>query len=172
MKKSKIQKIIEYIPVMFVIFIICGIIYFSLEMIFRGRSDWTMFVCAGLIGVLASALNNIFTYEMLFQEQIFIGTVIATLLEGIIGEIIKFFNNGINPVWDYSQIKNDFIRSACFFDGQCNFFFSLIWAGLIVVAILVGDSIDYYVFKNEPQPYYKISEDKVLFRLPKFKNNF
>ena len=77
-------------------------IYFTLEIIFRGRSDWTMFICAGLVGVLTSALNNIFTYDMLFQEQIFIGTIVATLLEGITGEIIKLFNNGVNPVWDYS----------------------------------------------------------------------
>ena len=172
MKKNIINKIAKYLPVMMITFIACGMIYFILEMIFRGRSDWTMFICAGLIGILTSALNNIFTYEMLFQEQIFIGAVIATLLEGITGTIIKFFNNGVNPVWDYSQIKNDFIRSANFFDEQCNFFFSLIWAGLVIIAILIGDSIDYYVFKNEPQPYYKISKDKVWFRLPKRKNKY
>ena len=68
MKKSKVQEITEYLPIMLMTFILCGMIYFSLEMIFRGRSDWTMFVCAGMIGVLASALNNVFTYEMLFQE--------------------------------------------------------------------------------------------------------
>lgn len=68
MKKNIINKIANYLPIMIITFIICGMIYFTLEIIFRGRSDWTMFVCAGFIGVLTSALNNIFTYDMLFQE--------------------------------------------------------------------------------------------------------
>ena len=39
------------------------------------------------------------------------------------------------------------------------------WVGLVFVAILIADSIDYYLFGGE-RPYYKVSKGKVWFMLP------
>ena len=49
------------------IFIVIGLTYFGIEMVVRGRSDISMIVCAGIIGVIVGLLNDIFSYDMLIQ---------------------------------------------------------------------------------------------------------
>lgn len=120
-----------------------------------------MIICAGIIGVIVGLLNDIFSYDMLVQTQLSIGTIVATFCEGITGLILVAIY-GYNPVWDYSELW------GTFFFGQCNMLFSLIWTELVFVAILIADSIDYYLFGGE-RPYYKVSKDKVWFMLPKKK---
>lgn len=143
------------------IFSACGGTYYGLEILFRGYSNWTMFLCAGIIGLLASLLNNFFTFDMLLQWQLGISAVIATAIEGITGIMLCYFNNGVNPVWDYSQLW------GTFFCGQCNILFCIIWAILSFVAILIGDSIEYYVFNEGERPYYCINSHGVWFWLPR-----
>ena len=141
------------------IFIVVGLTYFGIEMIVRGRSDVSMIVCAGIIGVIVGLLNDIFSYDMLIQTQLFIGSVVATVCEGITGLILVAIY-GFNPVWDYSDLW------GTFFFGQCNILFCTIWTGLVFVAILIADSIDYYMFGGD-RPYYKVRKDKIWFMLPK-----
>ena len=156
-------KIFKYILKNITIFVVCGLVYYFGGMIFRSNhtSHWTMFVCAGLIGLIASLLNNFFTFDMLLQWQLGISAVIATAIEGITGVILAYFNNGVNPVWDYSQLWGTF----CY--GQCNVFFCMIWAVLSFVAILIGDSIEYYIFNESERPYYCINSHGVWFWLPR-----
>ena len=144
-----------------VIFSACGGTYYGLEILFRGYSNWTMFLCAGIIGLIASLLNNFFTFDMLLQWQLGISAVIATAIEGITGIILAYFNNGVNPVWDYSQLW------GTFFCGQCNILFCIIWAVLSFIAILIGDSIEYYIFNESARPYYCINSHGVWFWLPR-----
>ena len=152
------NKITKFIYSNIVIFVICGCIYFVLECIFRGYSSYEMIICAGIISVIAGSLNNIFTYEMLLQTQLFIGTIVATICEGLTGiALIAIY--GENTVWDYSELW------GTFFYGQCNIFFCMLWFVLVFVAILIADSIDYYIFDGE-RPYYKLSKDKIWFWLP------
>ena len=141
------------------IFIVIGLTYFGIEMVVRGRSDVSMIICAGVIGVVVGALNDFFSYEMLLQVQLFIGTIVATVCEGITG-LILVGKYGYNPVWDYSDLW------GTFFFGQCNIFFCVIWTGLVFVAILISDIVDYYLFDGE-RPYYKINKSKIWFMLPK-----
>ena len=156
-------KIFKHILKNITIFVVCGLVYYFGEMIFKSNhtSHWTMFVCAGLIGLIASLLNNFFTFNMLLQWQLGISAVIATAIEGITGVILACFNNGLNPVWDYSQLWGTF----CY--GQCNAFFCMIWAVLSFVAILIGDSIEYYIFNEGERPYYCINSHGVWFWLPR-----
>lgn len=152
------MKIKNYLLSQFVVFIVCGTIYYGLETLFRGYSDISMIICAGIISVIVGSLNNLFTYEMLLQTQLFIGTVVATVCEGITGLILMAMY-GENMVWDYSGLW------GTFFWGQCNVFFCVLWIGLVFVAIIIADSIDYYLFDGE-RPYYKIGKDKIWFMLP------
>ena len=68
------------------IFIVIGLTYFGIEMTVRGRSDISMIICAGVIGVIVGLLNDIFSYDMLIQTQLFIGSVVATVCEGVISQ--------------------------------------------------------------------------------------
>ena len=140
------------------IFIVCGLVYYGIEVLFRGYSSYEMILCAGTIGVIVGLLNDVFSYDMLLQSQLVIGTVVAVLCEGITGLIlVKIY--GYNPVWDYSTL------GGTFFWGQCNIYFCLLWIGLVFLAILIADSIDYYIFKGE-RPYYKLRDNEIWFRLP------
>lgn len=156
-------KILKHTLKNITIFVVCGLVYYFGEIIFKSNhtSHWTMFVCAGLIGLIASLLNNFFTFDMLIQWQLGISAVIATAIEGVTGVILCYFNNGVNPVWDYSQLW------GTFFFGQCNVFFCMIWGVLSFVAILIGDSIEYYVFNEGERPYYCINSHGVWFWLPR-----
>ena len=139
------------------IFLVIGLTYFGIEMLVRGRSDVSMIICAGLIGVIVGALNDFFSYDMLVQVQLAIGTIVATFCEGITG-LILVGKYGYNPVWDYSNLW------GTFFWGQCNLLFCAIWTGLVFVAILIADGIDYYLFDGD-RPYYMVSKNKVWFML-------
>lgn len=140
------------------IFVIIGFTYYGIEIAVRGKSDISMIICAGVIGVIVGALNDFFSYDMLIQVQLSIGAIVATVCEGITGLILVAIY-GFNPVWDYSGLW------GTFFCGQCNIWFSLIWIGLVFVAILIADGIDYYLFDGD-RPYYKVRKDKVWFMLP------
>ena len=85
------------------IFIVIGLTYFGIEMAVRGRSDISMIICAGVIGVIVGLFNDVFSYDMLIQTQLFIGSVVATVCEGVTGLILVGIY-GYNPVWDYSGL--------------------------------------------------------------------
>lgn len=141
------------------IFVACGIVYIIIELLYRGYTSLSMFFCAGAIGLLASLVNNLFSFEILLQWQLAIGTGIATFCEGVTGLMLVVIY-GYNPVWDYSRLP------FTFFWGQCNFYFCLIWTILCFVAILIGDSIEYYLFDGK-RAYYKVAKNKIWFWLPK-----
>lgn len=64
-------------------------------------------------------------------------------------------------MWDYSNIPlHDPLGLVC-----VPFF--LLWCVLAIVAILIDDSISYYVYHSPVRPYYKSVTGKILFMLPK-----
>ena len=99
----KVKQIVKQLT----IFIVIGLTYFGIEMAVRGRSDISMIICAGLIGVIVGLLNDIFSYDMLIQTQLFIGSIVATVCEGVTGLILVEIY-GFNPVWDYSGLRGNF----------------------------------------------------------------
>ena len=66
----------------------------------------------------------------------------------IVGTIFQSTN--LLPVmWDYSNLPLNFNGIICIP-------FMALWMVLSFIAILVADSINYYVFDEEPAPYYKL----------------
>ena len=73
---------------------------------------------------------------------------IITSLELIIFNI--FFNNDLFPeIWDYSNLPLNYKGIICVQ-------FMLLWIVISFLEIIVDDSINYYVFDEEPAPYYKL----------------
>lgn len=69
-------------------------------------------------------------------------------MELIIGTI--FLDTNLLPVmWDYSNLPLNFKGIICIP-------FMSLWMILSFMAILVADSINYYVFNEKPAPYYKL----------------
>ena len=84
-----------------VLFIIFGTIYFFIECIWKGHiTHWSMFILAGMIGVLIGGINECIDWNICFQDQCMIGMTLAVLGEGITGLIVnKWLDLGI---WHYN----------------------------------------------------------------------
>lgn len=145
------------------LFLSCGSIYYLIECIFHYftnglfYSHWTMFILAGLLGVLCiDTPNNIYSFELGYVWQILISTILCTIGEGICGLIVNVWW-GLN-VWDYSNLW------GTFFFGQCNILFMFAWALIIgCIGIFYCDYYNYYICGIEPCPYYKF-RGKVFLR--------
>ena len=128
------------------LFLVFGFVYFIIETIWKGHlTHWSMFVVAGIIGVLIGDINEYIPWEMPFFLQCGIGTVIATIIEGISGLILNVYLN--LHIWDYSNVPFNF------FYQQCCLPFCVAWFVLSAACIIVDDYIRYKIF-NEEHPHY------------------
>ena len=146
----------KYILRSVILFIVIGILYCSIELLFRNRTHWSMFVLSGFCGIcFIDTPNNIYSFDLDYTIQVLISTILCTLSEGICGLIVNVWLQ-LN-VWNYSKLW------GTFFFGQCNTFFVIVWLVLIaLIGIPLCDAINYYILKIEPCPYYIIFGHKFL----------
>lgn len=131
-----------------ILFIVGFCLYITIEVLFRGYSYPLMGVCAGLVVVVLDKINDHISWDIDILLQCMIGMSMITALELIIGNI--FLNTNLLPVmWDYSNLPLNYKGIICVP-------FMLLWIVLSFLAIIVADSINYYVFDEEPAPYYKL----------------
>jgi uncharacterized membrane protein len=131
---------------LFTLFIIGGISYILVEMLFRGYSHFSMFILGGLCFVLIGQLNEKYTWEMSIISQMVISSLIITSLELITGLIVNVWLK--LGVWDYSKQPYNFM-------GQICLLFSNLWVLLSLIGIILDDWIRYKLYKEE-KPHYKI----------------
>lgn len=149
---NKLNKLLKIIYKHFILFCIGGIAYFYIEKIFRYLTNgtdthWSMFIMGGVIFILIGLCNEFYTWDMSFVKQCFIGSIIITLLEALVGYIINI-KLGWN-VWHYDI-------PLSFFYGQINLFFSIMWFFLSGVAVIVDDYLRYWLFKEDKPKYHLI----------------
>lgn len=113
----------------FFIFIIFGISYFTLEILYRGYSHWTMILLGGIVSVLIGLINEI-TPNMRMWKQMFLGTILITVFEFILGYILNI-KLGLG-IWDYSNIPFNIM-------GQICLPFSFLWFVLSYFVIMLDD---------------------------------
>ena len=144
------KKILRYLSKEFVLFIIGGLIYVGIEILARGFSHWSMFILGGICFVIVGLLNEFYEWELLFQYQCLIGSLVITTLEFITGCIVNI-KLGWN-VWDYSDQLFNLMGQICLKN-------SIYWIFLSGIAILLDDFIRWKVF-NEEQPRYIFKKKK------------
>lgn len=143
------KKICNLVVKYVTIFVFCGLSYVGLELLYRQRSHYTMFLLAGLCGTLfLSILNNFYTYETDYLFQVLICGILCTTSEWICG---RLFNSDYR-IWDYRELP---FSSP---DGQINLFFAIAWCVICAVFIPVLDFIEWKIFhyREEISPYYMI----------------
>ncbi len=128
------------------LFFIGGFSYCGIEILFRGFSHISMLIAGGICFVLIGLLNEIFPYKISIISQMFISSLIITLVEFIAGYIVNIVL-GLN-VWDYSDLPYNYL-------GQICLLFSNIWFFLSLPAILLDDYLKYYLL-GEEKPSYKV----------------
>jgi len=140
------QKIIPYGS----IFVISGLIYTMLELIWRGRTHWTMFLCAGLCGlVMANINNNLLEFDTDFLKQVVISALCCTTFEFLFG--IMF--NGDFSIWDYRNTWG----TIHILGDQVNILFFGIW---IIISVFSLPFLDWLQWKLglAEKPYYRIGQ--------------
>ena len=143
------KKLFKYIS----IYVFSGVLYTTIELLFRQRSDITMFFLAGICGLILTGLNNIYTYELDFSIQVILSTFCITLGEYIFGVL---FNSDYH-IWDYRNLPFNINGYVCLY-------FSLAWLVIATFGIPLLDYIEWKVFKYkyETPPYYKIFGKKIF----------
>ena len=128
------------------LYIIGGLIYLLIEILFRGHTHWTMFIVGGLCFTLIGLLNECPNLRLSLTCQSILGSIIITTIEFISGIIINIILKW--NVWDYSNQPLNLL-------GQICLPFSLAWIFLAIIAVFVDDILRYIIFKEEI-PKYKI----------------
>lgn len=123
-----------------------GSAYVALEVLWRGYSHWTMLLLAGFLFIVVGLLNEIWSWDFKLHWQVLISTVIATIAEFITGLIVNV-HFGWN-VWDYSNVPFNFM-------GQICLPYTLLWAVLMMVAIVLDDVVRWKFF-GEEKPHYTL----------------
>ena len=126
--------------------IIGSIIYMSLEILWRGYTHWTMGVLGGICFICLGLINELLSWETPLVLQMFIGSIIITILEFITGCIVNLWL-GWN-VWDYSNLPLNLL-------GQICLPFSILWYFISAIGIVIDDYIRYICF-DEERPRYKL----------------
>lgn len=136
------KQLVKYL----VLFLIGGYIYYTIEILFRGYSHWTMMILGSVCFILMGVWNEIWSWEVPLWKQMLLGGFTTTLLEFITGCIVNLWL-GWN-IWNYSSIPLNIL-------GQISLPFTLIWCGLSLVGIILDDYIRYFIF-GEERPRYKL----------------
>ncbi len=147
---SRTQRIIGKLLSLISIFIISGVIYYTLEVCWRGYSHWTMFVCAGVCGLIITFLNDYFyNFNTDFRIQCITGGIICSFVEYIIGIL---FNSDYS-IWDYRGLWGTL---KCF-DSQINILFICLWMLICCFGIPFLDYIQWRFGLGE-RPWYRIGK--------------
>ena len=128
-----------------VLFIAGGITYCAIEIIWRGKTHWTMFIVGGLCFLFCGSINEIFSWDMIIWLQMFICSIGITIIEFVSGVIINIVFQ--MNVWDYSNLP-------CNILGQICLPFMVVWFFLSIIGIVLDDWLRYLLF-NEEKPHYK-----------------
>lgn len=123
-----------------------GSTYCALEVIWRGYSHWTMLVLAAVVFIIVGLLNEVWSWQTSLALQVATGTALATALEFITGCIVNLWLGW--DVWDYSDMPGNLMGQIC---PQ----YTLLWAALVLVAILLDDYIRWRFF-GEEKPHYTL----------------
>ena len=113
----------------FIIFIIFGLMYVTIELLYRGHTHYSMFIVGGICGVLIGLINDN-TPDMPLLPQCVLGAVIITIIELLTGLFLNVYL-GLN-VWDYSNQPFNFMGQIC---PQ----FCIVWCILSILVIRIDD---------------------------------
>ena len=138
-----IKKIIKLIIKYVVLFVIGGLVYCTIELMWRGRTHISSFIMGGIAILVVGGLNEDYDWDMPIWYQMLLSSLFITAMEYVVG--INF--NADYHIWDYRGLWLNV-------DGQICLGYSLLWGLLGLVGILLDDFIR-WVFFDEEKPRYR-----------------
>lgn len=127
-----------------ILFAIGGIVYLTIELLWRGYSHWSMFVLGGLCFWIIGMINEYSTDKTPLIFEMLLGTFLITGLELLFGYVLNI-RLGLN-VWDYSDMRFNIL-------GQICLRYSVMWFFLSFFCIVIDDNLRYYLFEEEKKRY-------------------
>lgn len=116
-----------------ILFIIGGIGYGLIEILFRGYTHWSMVITGGAAFVSLYIINNALNDTSIFIKAV-LGMIVITALEFTVGIVVnKIF---ALQVWDYTNMPGNIM-------GQISLQFSACWYGISIVSFIIFDNIHY-----------------------------
>ena len=112
-----------------ILFVIFGLLYCGLEILWRGYTHPSMFVVGGICYLLVGLINEI-TPEMPMWLQCLLSAIIITIIEFLSGCILNLWL-GLG-VWNYINMPLNLLGQVCLP-------FSVAWFFLSYIAIKLDD---------------------------------
>ena len=117
------------------LFLIGGMLYTLIEILWRGYTHWSMFIVGGLGFVIMGILNeHKYTWNAPLLLQSLTSAMIITVIEFFTGCIVNLWLGW--KVWDYSALPFNLAGQICMY-----FFFA--WILLSIIGIVLDDWIRY-----------------------------
>lgn len=123
-----------------------GLLYILIELAWRGKSHWTMFVLGGLCFLALGLINEVLSWDTPLWKQILIGAILITMLEFFTGCIVNLWL-GWN-VWDYGEMPGNV-------QGQICPQYFLLWLPVSLAGIVLDDWLRYWWW-GEEKPRYRL----------------
>lgn len=138
------QQMLKLINKYLLLLYIGGFLYILIEILWRGRSHWTMFFLGGICFIYLGLINEGLRWDTPIWKQVLIGTIGITALEFLTGCLV---NLGLGwNVWDYSGMPGNIMGQIC---PQ----YMLLWLPVSLMGIVLDDWIRYWFFEEE-RPHY------------------
>ena len=128
-----------------VLFLLGGYTYYSIEILWRGYSHYSMIICGGICFIYAGLQNEQVEWDYPFWKQVLRVEAFILSAEFITGCIVNLWL-GLN-IWDYSGLPGNILGQTC---PQ----FALLFLPLSVIAIIIDDFVRWKWF-GEEKPRYK-----------------
>lgn len=120
--------------------------YAGMEILYRGRTHWTMMVLGGVLFAVIGLFNEVLPWDMSLALQGLLGALVVTAAELAAGLILNVWL-GLG-IWDYSNVPLNLL-------GQICLPFSALWVLLSAVAVVLDDWLRYWIW-HEERPHYTV----------------
>ena len=140
MDKLKVKLLLKYL----FLYNVGGSLYVLIELLWRSRSHWTMFLLGGLCFICLGLINELLPWTTPFFSQVFLGACIVTALEFLTGCIVNLWLKW--NVWNYSNLPGNIWGQIC---PQ----YFLLWMPVSAIGIVLDDHLRYW-FCGEEKPRY------------------
>jgi len=127
------------------LFAIGGLVYYLIEILWRGYSHISMFVIGSICFVLIGLINEYLSFDTPLWKQQLIAAAIVTGIELIAGLILNVWLQ--LGIWDYSNLPFNLFGQVCLQ-------YSILWFLLSLPAIILDDWLRRWLF-DEEKPHYK-----------------
>ena len=114
------------------LFILGAVGYASIEIIWRGRTHWSMMIAGGLCFILFSMVAEALRGRSILLKAVTCA-VGVTAIEFIFGVVFNIWLG--MDVWDYSHVPFNIM-------GQICPMFSLLWVGIAIAFLPLADAIN------------------------------